>query len=143
MEQEKKQFVISEVMKLSLDKMVYWGKLFGIVGFVAAGLMVFSGVFMFFMPSSAMPEYSWLGVMEGALGIFYIAFAAFYYFPSKYMYDFSVQGRRALHGDVQNEIEKAFSNLGKVFKFWGVLTVVIIGIYATILLGALFAGLLA
>ena len=82
-------------MKESLSKMAYWGKFFAVMGFISMGLMVLAGLAMMSLGTG----FAW-GVYEfnpGVIGFIYIIIAVIYFFPSKYLYDFSTQCRQALN----------------------------------------------
>ena len=46
---ENKELIITDLMKDHLDKMAYWAKLFGVLGFIASALMVIGAIFMFYL----------------------------------------------------------------------------------------------
>jgi predicted RND superfamily exporter protein len=74
------------------------------------------------------------------LGVVYILLAVLYFFPCLYLLRFSNHMKVALATEDQTRLTTAFENLKSVFKFIGVLTIVILGIYV---LAFLFGGLAA
>tara|TARA_B100000900_G_scaffold401701_1_gene406659 strand:- start:556 stop:1467 length:912 start_codon:yes stop_codon:yes gene_type:complete len=120
------KLIITDIMKEHLSKMAYWAKLFGVLGFIVSALMLVVAIGMFFLGSEIGDMYG-LGAMAGFL---YIILGLIYFFPSKYIYGFSKQCRLALNTNSQASISDAFDNLASVFTFWGVSTVIILGIYA-------------
>lgn len=139
---EKERIVMNDLMEEGLNKMVYWGKFFSVLGFVGVAFMLFGGLGMLISPMSssasplsAMPELAQFGSMMKYYSLLYLVMAVLYYFPSKYLYDFSVLGRKALVRSSQDDMGKALSSLGSAFKFWGVFTIVIFSIYVVVLLG--------
>ena len=125
---ENEELIITDLMKDHLSKMAYWAKLFGVLGFILSALMVILAISMFFFGVDIGDQYG-VGAMAGFL---YIILGIIYFFPSKYIYEFSKQCRIALNTSSQASISDAFDNLASVFTFWGVATVIILGIYALI-----------
>ena len=124
---ENEELIISDLMKDQLNKMAYWAKLFGVLGFIGSALMVIIAVFMFFLGSDIGDDLYGGGAF---IGFLYIMIGIIYFFPSKYIYGFSKQCRLALNTNSQASISDAFDNLASVFTFWGVCTVIMLGIYA-------------
>lgn len=76
-----------------------WSRLIAIFGFVSIGLMVVVGVVMgtIFTSMGVMGMQSLpLGISGSILTFFYLLMAALYYFPIKYLYDFSRKIKKAL-----------------------------------------------
>ena len=134
---EKEELIITDLMKDSLSKMAYWGKLFGVLGFIFIALMVIAA---FAIMSIGTDIEGFNGYNSGMLGFIYIIGAVFYFFPSKYIYVFSKQCRLALNTNSQVKISDAFGNLASVFTFWGVTSAIMIGVYAVLII---FGGLSA
>ena len=134
---EKEELIITDLMKDSLSKMAYWGKLFGVLGFICIALMVIAA---FAIISIGTDIEGFNGYNSGMLGFIYIIGAVFYFFPSKYIYVFSKQCRLALNTNSQVKISDAFGNLASVFTFWGVTSAIMIGVYAVLII---FGGLSA
>ena len=128
---DNENLIITDSMKGHLSKMAYWAKLFGVLGFICSALMVMLAIGMFFFGTSLAELDSEVGAMTG-FGFIYIILAIIYFFPSKYIYGFSKQCRLALNTNSQASISAAFDNLASVFTFWGVFTVIILGIYALV-----------
>jgi len=55
------------------------------------------------------------------------------------MYNFSKKIKIGLNSSTQSYVELAFENLKKMFKYMGILMIVILGIYAIFLLFGAFA----
>ncbi|MFB2117699.1 hypothetical protein ACEVG1_00675 [Parapedobacter sp. 2B3] len=64
------------------------------------------------------------------IGVIYVAMGLLYYFPAKYSYDFSTYVRQALAIQNQEALVYAFAKLKSFYKFWGILTIIVLGIYA-------------
>ena len=133
---ENDKLIITDLMKDHLSKMAYWAKLFGVLGLIFSALMVITAIGIFFLGLDIVGDMYGFGAMAGFL---YIIIGLIYFFPSKYIYGFSKQCRLALNTNSQASISDAFDNLASVFTFWGVCTVIILGIYAL----AFIVGILA
>ena len=71
----------------------------------------------------------------GVLGmLFYIAFIGIALIPMYYLYSFSTKMQIALRDDDQAYLVDAFQNHKSLFKFNGIFTAIILGIYAIIFL---------
>ena len=128
-----------------LKETAKWAKFLSIVGFIIAGFMVLMGLFMGTVMST----------MAGGLGneipgfpmwimsTIYILFAILYIMPMLYMYRFSSKMQTALLRENQMELTSSFENLKSLFKFAGIMTIIMLGFYGLMILGAMFVGLMA
>ena len=133
---------LPQQIKDYLKEAAKWANFLAILGFIGIGLMVLLGlffaIFMGFMNDSlgqANP-YSSLGIGQGMLGLVYIIMALFYFFPVLYMYKFAKKMKDALYSNSTEQLTDSFKNLKSLFKFMGVLSLVIIGGYVLIFLFA-------
>ncbi len=116
-----------------------WGKFLAIVGFVMIGLIVLMAIFAgtFFSAVMSGAGADGFGGAGGAfLSFLYLLFAALYFFPVLYLYKFSNKMQVALLHRNEDLVTESFKNLKSLFKFMGVLTLIMLGFYA---LGLLFA----
>lgn len=124
------KLVVSEEMRSYLYDITKWAKFLSIVGFVFAALLILGA---FSIPSmiSSNPA---LAAKVGALGqggsmaitIIYLALGLFYFYPSLLLFRISNKGKQGvLFGD-QEHLDSAMSNLKSLFKFWGIITILII-----------------
>jgi|SRR5690606_8817199 len=135
--------VIDREIRLFLMETVKWGKFLAILGFVMAAFIGLIGIgFMFFGSAitSQLPQEFAFG---GLLGFMYLLFGLLYYFPSKYLYDFSSYTRQALSIHDQESLVYAFSRLKSFYKFWGILTLLMIIVYIVVIVFAVMAGIVA
>ena len=116
---EENNLEVSESVKSSLDTMVYWSKFLAILGYIGVAFMVLAGVIMFFLPDGM-----------GFLGFIYLIIAVLYYYPASYLYKFATNTRHALNSNIQSALNDGLSNLSSNFKFVGIMTVIIISLYA-------------
>lgn len=121
--------------KTFLNEAAGWAKFLAIVGFVMLGLMVILGLFAGSMMSAFGGD---SGLSGTFFTMFYIAFALLYFFPCLYLIKFASNMKEALQFQSREQLELAFENLKSFFKFLGILTIIILSLYA---LGIIFGGL--
>ena len=132
--------VITAESREYLQESAKWGKFLAIVGFVFVGLMVLISLFAGTMMGAAMGD---LGFGGGGifLTLIYLALAAVYFFPCLYLYNFSTKAKLALLTNSNSGMAEALKNLKSMFKFMGIFTAIILGLYALIFVGSfLFLG---
>jgi hypothetical protein len=120
-----------------------WGKFLAIVGFVGIGLLVLVGLVMGILFGAAGSEFGagGLGMLGGGfMTLLYILIAIFYFFPVLYLYRFSMRGMSAARNGSQAELEDSLANLKSMFKFLGILTVVVLCLYGLGLVIGLIAA---
>jgi hypothetical protein len=135
---------ITPEIKSFLSETAKWAKFLAIIGFVGIGFMVLFGLFF----STFMASMSGLGGAEAGMGIimsiFYLAFAALYFFPTLWLFKFATKMKTALANDNQSFLRESFQNLKKCYQFIGILMAIVLGLYAVgIVIGLLFGGMAA
>lgn len=118
---------ITEEMKENLQKATKWIKFINIVGCISMGFLAIVGFIAIF----------W-GFMDGyrgtgssiPMGIIYIILAAIYYPVLKRIFSFINQARSACRYDDNKELNDMFDSLRYVSKYFGIICVVFLGIYA-------------
>ena len=119
-----------------LSETAKWGKFISIIGFIGCGFIL---IIAFFVPSI----YSSLATMQGipsqviagstiGITIVYILMSLLLFFPSLFLYRFSTKMKLALSTVSQENFDESFKNLKSMFKFYGILTIVMLSIYALI-----------
>lgn len=126
-------FAVNHEIKLYLAETAKWGNILAIVGYVAMGIMALASLvmivaFSFVDMETAFPM--WI------LGIIYLLLTGVYYIPVTYLYRFSDQMKLAVHRNDEKLYTTGFANLKSLFKFFGISTFVLLGLYALILIGA-------
>ena len=76
----------------------------------------------------------------GALTVFYLFFAAIYFFLSLYLYRFSIRIKAAVYEYNSALLEDGLKNLKSYWRLTGVLTAVVLGIYLLLFLISLLFG---
>ena len=127
----------NDVFRDATDKMIYWSKLFGVMSYILGVLMLLGGIVILFSGVELVPG------VGGFMGIIYILLSALYLYPGKLLLDFSKITRQALDSNDNEKFAEGFIPMGQLFKFWGVITIIMLGVYALMfligILGALFS----
>lgn len=115
-----------------LTESAKWGKFLAIMGFIFCGIMA---VFAFILPAviTSLPAYSnYSSGMRAMITIIYLAGAFFLFFPCFYLYKFSVKMQAAVKEVSQETFDESLMNMKSMFKFYGILTIVLLSLYALI-----------
>lgn len=118
-----------------LSETAKWGKFFAILGIIGCVFAVLAGVVVatnyneFDKAINAYGNNNPVSEIGPAIGIVYVVAAVIYFFPCLYLLRFSNQMKTALASDNQEQMTLAFKNLKSTFKFFGILTIIIIAIY--------------
>ena len=124
-----------------LKETAKWTKFLAILGFVGIGLMVLGSLVMLFAPSSLMSNGDFPFGGKIFMMLLYLAFAVLYYFPISYLYQFSENTKKAIENNDNNAIRDAFEFLKSHYKFMGILTIILLALYAIIIfIGLIGAG---
>lgn len=128
-----------------LKETAKWGYFLSILGFIGIGFMViialFAGAIFSTLPGG---DYGYSGIMSGAFfTIFYLLFALLYFFPVLYLYKFSSKMKQAINQNNTQELNASLGYLKSHYKFIGILTIVMLSIYALIFIVGLVGGLAA
>ena len=147
MEQNETTLFKLEVEELSarfLSETAKWGKFLSIIGFIMCGLLVIIALFIGVIMGTTFSKLEGAGAIGGGMSIFvtvlYLAIAVLYFFPCLYLFRFSTKMKKALYENNQVELTSSFENLKSCFKFMGIMTIVLLSIYA---LAFLFGGMAA
>lgn len=142
---------VTDIIKSALLETAKWTKFLAILGFVGIGLMIVAAFFMGVVMSSvnsfndygtSTNAFDFIGT--GVISIIYIVMAVLYFFPVKYLFDFSNKVKTALQIQDQLLFNEAFTKLKSHYKFIGILTIVMIALYILIILGTIiFAVIMA
>ena len=127
-----------------LQESAKWSKFMAIIGFIGIGLMVLVSLFMAIgfgaMGASIMPE---LPFSMSVFSIIYVLFAAIYFFPVYYLYQYATKTSAALHSKNKQLLADGLENLKSHHKFLGIFTLIIISLYGFIFVFAILGGILS
>ncbi len=127
---------ISDEISYYLSEIGKWANFLAILGFIAIGLMVLGGLFAstIFTMFSGKAGPDLMGFPSYTIGIVYIVFAILYFFPVNYLYNFSVNIKKALLANDSTLLNRAFVNLKSHYKYIGIMTIIVISIYILMVL---------
>jgi hypothetical protein len=125
--------LINSISQDNLISAAKWGKFLAIVGFVFIGLMVLVGIIVQSLPSSLL-SYGYGNPVLKYIGIIYLILGIVLFFPCLYLLKFSNKMQEAIRTSNQESLDNAFINLKAMFKFYGIVTIVILCFYALIFL---------
>jgi hypothetical protein len=145
----------SSLFELSIDQESYshlnetarWAKFLAIVGFVTCGLIAilafFIGPLLSTSAFASLPT-NGLGAAAGAMiTALYLIIAVIYFFPCLFLFHFSVRLRAALRDNDQVKLTSSLKSQKTLFKYVGIMTIIILSLYALLLvvavIGAAFA----
>jgi hypothetical protein len=127
------QLTINNEIKGYLLETSKWGKFLAIVGYVGMGLLLLLGV-VCLVGFSIFSSVSSVGFPIRIMGFIYILLSVAYYFPLKYLYNFSIQLKQGFNSINQQTVTSGFENLKSLFKFMGIFTIVVLSIYALLII---------
>ena len=112
----------------SVDKIIYWSKLFAVLMIIGGAFFALFALIGLGM-GSTMSDAMGIGVGAGAIFFIYGLLAALYLVPGIWLLNFSNKSRQGLNNDDEGLFVEGFVHLGKYYKFWGVTTAIILGLY--------------
>jgi|SRR5215213_964317 len=117
-----------------------WVRLISVIMFISVGLMFLGGLAMMFIPTPV----GMRGVGIGPIiGIFYFIFGGLYLFPAYFLHQYASSIQDFLQGGGDSAMENALGSQKSFWRFVGILTLVIICIYALFFFFAIFGAMSA
>lgn len=138
-DQETSLIIDADVSSLLIE-IAKWGKFIAVLMFIMAGFVALIGVFMTI--GGAATAFKMVPFAGGFIGIIYIVLSLVYYFPAKYLYDFTTYVKQAIHFRDQESLKYAFERLKSHYKFIGIMAVIAIVFYVIAILFAIMFGML-
>lgn len=148
-EQEEEILTVDFMAREQLSEAARWARFLAIMGFIGCGLLVIVGVSvsLFYYNLNHMPVrygYTYRTVNNGFgrmvfIGIVYAIMAVVCFFSCLYLYRFAGRMKEGLHERSQDQVNESFRNLKKMFRYNGILTIVMVAFYIVML----FAGMIA
>ena len=119
-----------------LNEMARWCRFLSIAGFIFLGIMFLVSVYVsLYTFRSFDSDFGMAGILMEATRLMYLIVGFLYFFPCLFLYKFSLNMRVALRNNDQESLNISFKNLKSCFKFLGILTMVILGIYILAFIG--------
>lgn len=146
-EQEKDIFELhlDAAAQASLREASKWGKFLAILGFIFEGLFA---ILSFFAPTITELFYRSIGGLYQQsqdlwATVVYLGIVVLLFFPTLYLYQFSIRIRKAVDTSDQESMTFAFARLKSLFKFRGILAIVGISAWLLILVALMVGAMLA
>jgi hypothetical protein len=117
-----------------------WVRLISVIMFISVGLMFLGGLVMMLMPSPAGMRGFGFGPI---VGIFYFIFGLLYLLPAYFLHQYASSINDFLQGGGDSAMENALGSQKSFWRFVGILTLVIISLYALVFLFAIFGAMSA
>jgi hypothetical protein len=143
---EPKGILLLEDAQYFLHQAGKWATFLGIIGFIASGIIALGGIFLSLV-FSMMPQlqgtalpFAGMGAMGGIIGFIYILMAVFYFFISRYLYQFGERIKKGIEYSNANEVSGGLGNLKSFFKLSGVFVIVILSLYVLVIIGIIVFG---
>jgi hypothetical protein len=125
-----------------LSEAARWSRLLAIIGFIYCGIMAICGLFFgsiitrLMMSGMGGADVATSGLGNAFWSFFVILSALILFFPAYYLFNFSSKVRRAIQNDDQAILTESFKNLKSFFKFYGILIIICLSLYALLLIFA-------
>ena len=144
------ELIINQGIKLNLLETAKWGRLLSIVGFIINVIILIFGILillkiyneMLFNLNFSIAPGSIPTLLQFFYSFFFILISLIYIFPCLYLFRFSTFILKEKNGNNIENYQNAFKNLKRLFKFFGILTVVL-SIFAIVFLFAIIGDLSA
>lgn len=132
--------IIDETGKTHFLEMAKWTKFLAIMGFIMMGIMIVAGLFMGSIFAS-IPGYNAVGALSGiGFAIVYTLISAIYFYPIYALYKFSTLIKPALAYNDTTMFNEAIAYKKNMFKYMGIMTIIILAMYALFFMFAIMVG---
>lgn len=113
-----------------------WVRLMSVILFISVALMVLAAGVMLLMPTPT-PMGSGFTVM---IAVVYLGLGLLYLFPAYYLHQYASSIRNLEQGGGDVAIEEALRNQKSFWRFVGIMTLVVIGIYVLVIVFAILGA---
>lgn len=143
--QKNPQLIVTEDMRSYFYDMAKWANFLGIIGFVISAFMLMAALTI--GPTiNANPEMAkmlgQLGAMDGAtFSIVFLIYGFAIFFPSLLMVRYAAKSKQGVLYGEQASLNEGIAKLKSLFKYFGVLAIIFIGLYLITLISAVLGGI--
>lgn len=143
--QQNPQLIVTEDMRSYIYDIAKWAGFLGIVGFVLSAFMLMAALTI--GPTiNSNPEMAkmlgQLGAMDGTtFSIVFLIYAFAIFYPSLLMVRYATKAKQGVLYGEQTSLNEAISKLKSLFKYFGVLAIIVIGLYLMALVSAIVGGI--
>ena len=114
-----------------LTEIAKWSKFFAVLGLVGGLLVILAGLVTAFL-SSSISTFAGMRGMGPMIGILSVLVSVLYLYPSWLLLKFATNMPTALKKNDQLLVNESLKNLKSCFKFWGIVTLIVVGLYVLI-----------
>ena len=122
-----------------------WANFLGIIGFVMCGLFLILSLFIGTLMTTMAQISPMYAAMPAALGgvvtVVFILFDILYFFFALYLYQFGSKIKKGSSFGDSEQVTIALGKLKSFFKLWGIVTIVILCLYALEIIIGIIAGI--
>jgi len=135
---------VDDSSKSNFLEMARWTKFLAIMGFIVMGIVVLAGIGMAAMVRSGLTAFGSYSAVLAALGpmgvvLLYLLIAAIYIYPIYALLKYSTGIKYAMNNNDKTRFNEAIRYLRNMFKYLGILMVIILCIYGF----AIIVGIIA
>lgn len=136
---------LNENIKSYLRQTVRWTNFLAILGFIGTGFMILFALIMI-LGGGAMSQYSsqfpirGMAIGYSVFGVIYLAVSALYFYPVFCLYKFGRLMKYGMMTENEVQITEAFRYQRNMYRFMGIMMVVIIGLYVLVFISLGLAG---
>jgi hypothetical protein len=126
-----------------LNETARWARFLSILGFIMIGLLVLVGLFFGSFIAGMMSTMNGGATSVfggGVLTFVYLLVAVFYFFPCFYLFQFASKMQVALRNNDVPTLNTSLKNLKSCFKFFGIIAIVVLGLYALGIIAAIIGA---
>lgn len=121
-----------------------WTMFLSILGFISLGIIIIVAIGFQSIMSNMSSNMKGMGEMEsmsGIITVLYIAIAALYFYPIYCLFQFSKTSKDAVENNNSSALQESFRHQKNMYKYMGILTIIVLGFYVLALIIGLSAGL--
>lgn len=118
-----------------------WAYFLGIIGFIGIGFLVIISFFIGGIFASMDSYGARMPFPPVMLTVLYLAMAVIYFFPVLYLFNFGSKIKRAFADNDIEALTEGIKNLKSHYKFVGIFTLAILGLYALIFIIGIFGAI--
>lgn len=125
-----------------LSEVAKWARLISIMGLIMGLIIAFAGI-LTTMLGDSISAFAGMGGLGPFIGFFSIIMGLVYLYPSWRLLKYATIFPSAIKKNDQLLLNEAFKNLKSCFRFWGILSLIILGFYAIAIVVQLFSSALS
>ena len=142
-----RQGTLTETMLIQLKGAAPWLRFVGVLGFIWAGFTILTGIVFLTLVPFFTRSFAGLDPFDGIMGavswviiaVFCIIVGGFMVLPFLFMYRFGEKIRAYLRTGAEQELETAFKNNRLLWKFIGIICIVLLAFFPMMMIGSIVA----